>query len=67
MTFEEWWEKEGQKWEPSGNSSVAWMAWEAAILAEREACARVCEAAWSARRGLETGTADECAAAIRAR
>jgi hypothetical protein len=43
MTFEEWWETEGRKWEPSGQSNVAWMAWEAATTAERERCAKVCE------------------------
>ena len=35
--------------------------------AEREACAKVCEIVWDSRAGLETGTAFECAAAIRAR
>ena len=40
---------------------------EAAVAAEREACAKVCEIVWDSRAGLETGTAFECAAAIRAR
>jgi len=35
--------------------------------AEREACAKVCEIVWHSRAGLETGTAIECAAVIRAR
>jgi len=35
--------------------------------AEREACAKVCEIVWDSRGGLESGTATECAAAIRAR
>ena len=35
--------------------------------AEREACAKVCEIVWDSRAGLESGTAFECAAAIRAR
>jgi hypothetical protein len=35
--------------------------------AEREACAEECEIVWDSRAGLETGTAFECAAAIRAR
>ncbi len=34
---------------------------------EREACAKACEDVWNSRKGLETGTALECAAAIRAR
>jgi hypothetical protein len=35
--------------------------------AEREACAKVCKMVWNSRAGLETGTALECATAIRAR
>ena len=38
-----------------------------AAAKEREACAKVCEIVWDSRAGLETGTAFECAAAIRAR
>lgn len=37
-----------------------------AIATEREACAKVCEIVWDSRAGLETGTAIECAAVIRA-
>ncbi len=40
---------------------------DAAVKAEREACAKVCEGVWEGRKSLETGTAKECAAAIRAR
>jgi len=39
----------------------------AAKAEEREACAKVCEIVWDSRAGLETGTAIECAAVIRAR
>jgi hypothetical protein len=35
--------------------------------AEREACAKLCEIVWHSRAGLESGTAFECAQAIRAR
>ncbi len=40
---------------------------QAVAAAEREACAKECEIVWDSRAGLETGTAFECAAAIRAR
>ena len=40
---------------------------EDAVKAEREACAKLCEIVWDTRAGLETGTATECAAAIRTR
>ena len=41
----------------------------AAIVAatEREECTKVCDAEWDNRRGLESGTAFDCAKAIRAR
>jgi hypothetical protein len=38
-----------------------------AVEAEREACEKVCEIVWDSRAGLESGTAFECAQAIRAR
>ena len=35
--------------------------------AEREACEKLCVDVWNSRTGLETGTALQCVAAIRAR
>jgi len=44
-----------------------WLKDSMEVAAEREACAKVCEIVWDSRAGLESGTAIECADAIRAR
>jgi uncharacterized protein YaeQ len=43
------------------------LAYKTGAQEEREACAKECEIVWDSRAGLETGTAFECAATIRAR
>jgi hypothetical protein len=39
---------------------------QAIAAAKQEQCAQVCEIVWDSRVGLESGTAIECAAAVRA-
>jgi hypothetical protein len=70
MTFDEWLSRTIPL-DPA-QQMVAKCAWEAAIKAEREACAKVCEEirhpfGWSAETEDWTGATDNCAAAIRAR
>ena len=70
MTFEEWWvDRHGINWKAYYTDSAkeaAEEAWEAATLAERESCAKVCEDhaedAWD-----HEGGSLWCADAIRAR
>ena len=58
-----------------GQTDTAWMAWQAraalsagdAVLAEREACAKVCESRYMGDNNREDMEARQCAAAIRAR
>ncbi len=66
--FDRWWlDTLG----PLANADAAYthakMAWEAATAAEREACARVCEARYMGDNNREDVEARACAAAIRAR
>ena len=75
MTFKEWWKHPKQQHWFSDTQNVAQAAWDAAVLAEREACAKICESmilqsstrdeAHSQSQG--NGVAIDCANAIRAR
>lgn len=42
MTFDEWWQQEPVSDFSGVQASHVEAAWDAAVLAEREACARVC-------------------------
>ena len=66
MNFDEW--RETYSAGPLMNEAMARAAWDAAIAAEREACAKVCDVE-AKRLGWPTErfAADNCAAAIRAR
>ena len=69
MTFKQWWDGIGWSFaarilfKPIGQL-FAEIAWNAAVKAEREACAKVCE---SLPIQQEIDVRDQCAAAIRAR
>ena len=43
MTFDEWWNEWGVEMAHLPEKSAAKKAWEAATLAEREECAKVCD------------------------
>ena len=68
MTFDEWWNEWGVEMAHLPEKSAAKKAWEAATLAERDECSKVCD-------NMAVGEGDEdyaigsawCAAAIRAR
>lgn len=63
MTFDEWWKEQPTRFTAAGFKDDAREIWEAATMAEREACAQLCE-------NDENGFSTEgkwCAAAIRAR
>ena len=69
--FNKWWDEDDLTTE--GNNFVdgtpaywAWEGWCAAVKAEREACAKVCEELGMATNGMHERN-HECAAAIRAR
>jgi hypothetical protein len=64
MTFDQWWKHIfGDKKIPDWiHETVVRNAYDAAVKAEREACAKVCEE-WGAWNNI----AQDCAAAIRAR
>ena len=78
MTFEQWWD--GIKWSLSMRLLVkplakpfAEMAWNTAVEAERESCARVCEQMWHEwldspeENEPNKPDAEDCYRAIRAR
>ena len=67
MTFDEWWELHGSKWALPNERLIAKQAWEAATLAEREECAKVCDSRYLGDNNREDLEAKRCAAAIRAR
>lgn len=71
MTFEEWWGEppmEVTPCKPRGDDDDVriwvWQAWQAATMAEREACAKVCD---MYENGRHENMADVCADKIRAR
>lgn len=76
MTFDEWWQQEPVSDFSGVQASHVEAAWNAAVLAEREACAKVCEELEMSEDmlkknqdttvGWEGGSFD-CADAIRAR
>lgn len=72
MNFEEWYEEARTK-EPYLNRGISQRdIWEAATKAEREACAKVCEAVIEDYRGSNMGkcaevVGDKCVDAIRER
>ena len=66
MNFDEW--RETYSAGPLMNEAMARAAWHAAIAAEREACAQLCDIRETTFKGYKTdGLAALCAAAIRAR
>jgi hypothetical protein len=78
MTFDEWWYEQPPRFKAPIIKSDAQNIWEAAIKAEREACAKVCDDAeasryewWDARADPADEGAARCAGelaqAIRAR
>ena len=66
--FNKWWDEDVLTEDNPFNGGTpaywAWEGWCAAVKAEREACAKVCESLWRVDGQL---TADEFAAEIRAR
>lgn len=71
MTFEEWWNQASDSWQNAHSASRDHyrLAWEAATAAERERCAKVCEALGGTDGDdfdYEQGAALRCADAIRA-
>ena len=69
MTFDEWWNDYVAGWvnEYLVEKSAAKRAWQAATLAEREDCAKVCELRYMGDNNREDMEAKRCADAIRAR
>lgn len=68
MAFDEWWKNNGIEMATYAEKSAARKGFEAGAVAEREACARACEAlregVWDRDGDMAK---DECAAAIRKR
>lgn len=64
-SFEAWWAAAGESLYQNFVSSktIASLAYEAALAAEREACAQICDRQWT----YDAGNAATCAEEIRAR
>lgn len=71
--FEHWWYHEGSGPPTAGNDMeehckrMCQIAWENGSIAEREACAKACEAQGSKHDYLHKNWGDNCAAVIRSR